>query len=84
VAHKCPACRRRVRSAPYVSLQDRRTRKIIRYHGGAAPCLQAGVEEAQRRGLGEIVLGSYHSVKCGDPSGRMSCQGGCFKVDEAA
>jgi len=80
--HKCPACRRRVRSAPYVSLQDRHTRKITRYHGSVAGCLEAATVEAQQRGPVEIILGFYHTRECGNPAGRMSCRGGCF-TDEA-
>ena len=82
--NKCPACSRRVKRAPYASLQDRHTRKITRYHGNGAGCLEAATFEAQRRGPGEIVLGLYHTVKCGDPSGKLSCGGGCFTVDKAA
>jgi hypothetical protein len=84
VSYRCPACKRRARSAPYVSLQDRHTRKIRRYHGNVAGCLEAATVEAQRRGPGEIVLGFYHTVKCGDPAGKLSCSGQCFKDDEAA
>jgi hypothetical protein len=84
VSYRCPACRRRVRCAPYVRLQDKHTRKITRYHGNVAGCLEAVTVEAQRRGPGEIVLGFYLTVECGDSAGRMGCRGGCFKVDEAA
>jgi hypothetical protein len=70
-----------VRSAPYVSLQDRHTRKVVRYHGNVAGCLQAATVEAQRRGPGEIVLGFYHTVECGDSAGRIGCRGRCFTVD---
>jgi len=67
-----------VRSAPYVRLQEKHTRKITRYHGSVAGCLEAATVVEQRRGLGEIVLGFYHAVECGDPSGKFSCKGGCF------
>jgi hypothetical protein len=81
VSYRCPACRRRVRSAPYVSLQDRHARKITRYHGDVAGCLEAATVEAQRRGPGEILLGFYHTKGCGDPAGKMPCRVGCFAVD---
>jgi hypothetical protein len=48
--HKCPACSRRVCSTPYVRLQDKHTRKITRYHGNVAECLEAATAEAARRG----------------------------------
>ena len=83
MSYRCPACRRRVRSAPYVSLQDRHTRKITRYHGNVAGCLEAATGEAQRRGPGEIVLGFYHTRACGEPVGRISCQGDSYKVGES-
>ena len=72
-----------MRSAPYVSLQDRHTRKITRYHGHGAGCLEAATVEAQWRGSGEIVLGFYHTIGCGDPAGKMSCRGGCFAANES-
>ena len=80
-AHRCPACRRRVRRAPYVSLQDRRTRKITRYHGSVAGCLEAATVEAQQRGPTEVVLGFYHAKGCA-PADKMSCAQGCFTVVE--
>jgi hypothetical protein len=73
-----------VRSAPYVSLQDRHTRKIRRYHGNVAGCLEAATVEAQRRGPGEILLAFCHTIGCGDQVGTLSCQGGCFTVKQAA
>jgi hypothetical protein len=76
-AHKCPACRRRVRSAPYVSLQDRHTRKITRYHGNGAGCLEAATVEAQQRGSDEIVLSFVHRKGC-NPGDRMGCRNRCF------
>jgi hypothetical protein len=82
VSYQCPACRRRVRSAPCVSPQDRHTRKITRYHGNVAGYLEAATGEAQRRGPGEVLLGFYHTIGCGGPAGKMSCRGGCFAVDE--
>jgi hypothetical protein len=78
--HKCPACRRRVRSAPYISLTGRATRRETRFHGG--PCALAGMREAERRGPREIVLRFAHPRSCGDPAGKMACRGGCFAVDE--
>ena len=82
MSYRCPACKRRGRSAPYASLQNRHTRKITRYHGNVAGCLQAATVEALRRGPGEIVLGFYHTIGCGDPAGKMSYRGACFAVDE--
>jgi len=82
VSYRCPVCKRRVPNAPSVSLQDRHTRKITRYHGNVAGCLQAATVEALRRGPGEIVLGFYHTIGCGDPAGKMSYRGACFAVDE--
>ena len=82
MSHRCPACKRRVRSAPYVSLRDRHTRKITRYHGNVAGCLKDAMVEAQRRGPDEIVLAFYHTRRCGDPAGKLSCKRGCFAVDE--
>jgi hypothetical protein len=79
---RCPACSRRVKRAPYVSLQDRHTRKITRYHGGVAGCLEAAAAEAERRGADEIILAFYHTRVCGDPAGKMSCRGGCFAVSD--
>jgi hypothetical protein len=81
-AHKCPACARRVRSAPYLKLTDRRTRQERRYHSTPA-CLEVGAREAQRRGPYEIVLGFYHGLECADPAGKMNCRGGCFTVEAA-
>jgi hypothetical protein len=81
--HKCPACSRRVKRAPYIALTDRKTRRQTRYHGSAAPFFEAGVLEAQRRGPHEIMLGFYHTMWCGDPAGKMSCRGGCFAVNES-
>jgi hypothetical protein len=80
--HKCPACSRRVRSAPYLKLTDRRTRQERRYHASDL-CLEAGALEAERRGPDEIVVGFYHARECGDPAGKMTCRGGCFVVGEA-
>jgi hypothetical protein len=77
------SCNRRVRSAPFVSLQDRRTCKITRYHGNVAGCLETATGEPRRRGPGEIVLGFYHTKRCGDPAGKMFCRGGCFAVNES-
>jgi hypothetical protein len=81
--HKYPACSRGVKRAPYVSPTDRRTRREVRYHGGVAGCLEAATFEAQRRGLGAIVRGFYHTVKCGDPGGRLECRGRCFAIGNA-
>ncbi len=83
MSYRCPACTRRVRSAPYVSLQDRRTRRVVRFHARQG-CLEAGMLEAARRAPGELVLSFYHARSCGDPAGKLSCRGGCFVVDEAA
>jgi hypothetical protein len=80
--HKCPACRRRVRAAPYVSLRDRETRQEVRYHAGPE-CREAGALEAERLGPDQIILGFYHTRECGDPAGKMTCRGGCFVVSEA-
>jgi hypothetical protein len=82
VSYRCPACGRRVRRAPYVSLQDRHTRKVTRYHGGAATCLEAATLEAEQRGADEIVLAFVHRKGC-DPADKMSCRGGCFVVSYA-
>ena len=83
MSYRCPACRRRVRSAPYVSLQDRHTRKITCYHGNVARYLEAATGEAQRRGPGETVLGFYHTRACGEPAGWMSCRGDSYKVGDS-
>ena len=83
MSYRCPVCKRSVRSAPSASLQDRHTRKITRYHGNVAGCLEGATVVAQRRGPGEIVLGFYHTVGSGDPAGRMSCWGGCFTLNES-
>ena len=80
---RCLAFKRRGRSAPYASLQNRHTRKITRYHGNVAGCLQAATVEALRRGPGEIVLGFYHTRACGEPAGRMSCRGDSYKVGDS-
>jgi hypothetical protein len=80
---KCGSCNWRVRSAPYVSLQDRRARKVSRYHGNVAGCLEAAMGEPRRRGPSEIVLGFYHTKRCGDPAGKMFYRGGCFAVNES-
>jgi hypothetical protein len=76
--YRCPHCSCRVRSAPYVSLQDRHTRKVVRYHGNVAGCLQAATVEAQRRGPDEVILRFAHPRSCGDPAGKLSCKGCCF------
>jgi hypothetical protein len=82
--HKCPACSRRVKRAPYIALKDRNTRRETRYHGALSEanlgCLEAAAAEAERRGADEIILAFYHSRACGDPAGKMSCRGGCFAV----
>ncbi len=78
-AYRCPSCRRRVRSAPYAVLKDRRSRKETRYHGGSPSCLEAGALEAERRGPGEIVLNFIHAITCGDPASRLRCVGRCFE-----
>jgi hypothetical protein len=78
VSYRCPARKRRVRYVPYVSLEVRRTHKIIRYHGNVAEFLQPAILEAERRGPDAIVLAFYHTRRCGDPSGKFSCKGGCF------
>jgi hypothetical protein len=80
---KCGSCNRRVRSAPFVSLQDRRICKITRYHGNVAGCLEAATGEPRRRGPDEIVLGFYHTRGCGDSAGKIFCRGGCFAVNES-
>jgi hypothetical protein len=84
VSYRCPACKRSVRSAPYVSLQDRHTRKITRYHGNVAGCLEAVTVELQRRGPGEILFGFYHTRGYGDPAGWMSCRIDSYKVGDSA
>jgi hypothetical protein len=84
VSYRCPACKRRVRPAPYVSLQAGHTRKLRRYHGNVARCLEAATVEAQRRGPGEILLAFCHTIGGGDPVGTLSCRGGCFTVEQAA
>ena len=76
-AYRCPACQRRVRSAPYLSLRDRASRRETRYHNGAA-CLETGALAAQDRGPGEIVLNFIHAVACGDPANKLHCAGRCF------
>ena len=78
MSYRCPACKRRVRCLPYASLEVRRTRKIICYHGNVAGCLRPAILEAERRDPDEIVLAFYHTRLCGDPSGKFSCKGGCF------
>ena len=83
MSYRCPVCKRSVRSAPSASLQDRHTRKITRYHGNVAGCLEAVTVELQRRGPGEILLGFYHTRGCGDPAGRMSCRGDSYKVGDS-
>jgi hypothetical protein len=83
VSYRCPACMRRVRSAPYVSLQDRHPCKITCYHGNVAGCLEVVTVELQRRGPGKILLGFYHTRGCGDPAGRMSCRGDSYKVGDS-
>jgi hypothetical protein len=80
--HKCPACSRRVKRAPYIAMVDRKTRRDTRYHSG--DCLAAATAEAERRGPREIVLRFAHTRECGDARGRFDCAGGCFAVDEAA
>ena len=82
MSYRCPACKRRVRSALYVSLQDRHTRKNTRHHGSVAGCLEATTVAALRSGPSQIVLGFYHTRACSDPAGKMACRGGCFAVDE--
>jgi len=58
VSYRCPACKRRVRSALYVSLQDRHTREITRCHGNVTGCLEAarlrGRAVRSRRGRAEV------------------------------
>ena len=49
MSYRCPVCKRSVRSAPSVSLQDRHTRKITFYSGNVAGCLEAVTVELQRR-----------------------------------
>jgi len=83
VSYRCPACKRRVRSALYVSLQDKHTRKITCYHGNVAGCLEAVTVELQRQGPGGILLGFYHTRGCGDPAGWMSCRGDSYKVGDS-
>ncbi len=77
MSHRCPACKRRVPNAPYVSLQDRHPRKITRYHGNVAGCLKDAMVEAQRRGPDEIVLAFYHTRRCGDPAAAVIQQVSC-------
>jgi len=72
-----------VRSALYVSLQDKHTRKITCYHGNVAGCLEAVTVELQRQGPGGILLGFYHTRGCGDPAGWMSCRGDSYKVGDS-
>jgi hypothetical protein len=79
--HKCPACSRRVKRAPYIALTDRRTRRETRYHGGV--CSGPGLREAERRGLAEVVLRFAHPRTCGDPAGAKACRGRCFAVSDA-
>jgi hypothetical protein len=83
VSYRCPVCKRSVRSAPSVSLQDRHTRKITFYHGNVAGCLEAVTVELQRRGPGEILLGFCHTRRCCDPAGRMSFRGDSYKVGDS-
>jgi hypothetical protein len=81
--YRCPQrCARRAKRVPFVSLTDRETRSERRYHGGG--CSEAGLREAERRGPDEVVLRFAHPRSCGDPAGKMSCQGGCFTVEQAA
>ena len=79
--HKCPACARRIKRAPYIALTDRRTRRETRYHGG--DCSGPGLREAERRGPAEVVLRFAHPRSSGDPAGKMSCRSGCFAVNES-
>ena len=81
--HKCPACSRRVKRAPYISLTDRKTRRESRYHG-SDPYSGPGLREAERRGPAEVVLRFAHPRSCGDSAGKMSYRGGCFTVEQAA
>jgi hypothetical protein len=76
--HKCPACSRRIKRAPYIALTDRRTRRERRYHGG--DCSEAGLREAERRGPDEVVLRFAHPRSCGDPRGKLACEGRCFAI----
>ena len=85
VVYKCPACRRRVKRSPYVSLTDRNTRWERRFHG--APhftCLETAAAEAERRGPDEVILRCAHPRSCSDPGGRMACRGAIFTVEQAA
>ena len=79
--HKCPACFRRIKRAPYIALTERRTRCETRYYGG--DCSGPGQREAERRGPAEVVLRIAHTRSCGDPKGgKLACRGECFLVTD--
>jgi hypothetical protein len=39
--------------------------------------------EAERQGLAEVIMRFAHPSSCGDPVGRMSCQGDRYKVGDS-
>jgi hypothetical protein len=81
--HKCPACSRRVKRAPYIALTDRRTRRETRFHGAPRlACLQAGAAEAERRGKDAIILHFAHPKSCGDAGSGLECRSQCFMLPE--
>jgi len=73
---RCPACNRRIRRAPYFTVQDKRTRRITAYHGH--PCAESGLAEADRLGPSEATLRFIHPRSWGDAKGGLRCRGGCF------
>jgi hypothetical protein len=51
--YRCAGCKRRVKRAPYISIQDKSTQKITCYRGG--DCAEAGLREAYRPGPDEMA-----------------------------
>jgi hypothetical protein len=82
LVHKCPACSRRVKRAPLVTMKHKRTRKERCFHG-SPECLEAAALFVSQHAPEEITISYYHPGACGDARGRFDCPGGCFRTDAA-
>ena len=83
MSFRCPACKRRVRSAPTLACRIGTPQDHLLPRQRRGGCLEAVTVELQRQGLGGILLGFYHTRGCGDPTGRMSCRGDSYKVGDS-